>query len=209
MTIEVEVVDLGINNLASLTRGFESAGDVDLRVIADASESRGADLMVLPGVGGYGAAVEELRSRGLDRVVTDHAASGRPLFGVCLGMQLLAARRDESPEAPGRGLIKGAVRKLEAAGTARVPNMGWAGADATAKAAPFVTLTQPHDFYFVHSFAMVPDDPDDVLITSDFGGKPFVSGVIHDNVLGLQFHPEKSSHGGIRLLGEIVAWAHG
>jgi len=74
MPVEVEIVDLGINNLASLTRGFASAGDVELRVIADASETRGADLMVLPGVGGYGAAVDELRNRGLDTVVTEHAA---------------------------------------------------------------------------------------------------------------------------------------
>ncbi len=209
MPIEVEVVDLGINNLASLTRGFQTAGDVELRVIADASETRGADLMVLPGVGGYGAAVDELRTRGLDAVVTAHAAAGLPLFGVCLGMQLLADGSEETPGSPGLGLIKGTVRKLKASGTDRVPNMGWTGADATDKAAPFGALREPFDFYFVHSFAMVPDDPDDVLITSQFAGEPFVSGVIHDNVLGLQFHPEKSSRGGIRLLGEVVAWAHG
>jgi glutamine amidotransferase len=209
MPVEVEVVDLGINNLASLTRGFRSAADVDLRIIANGEESRGADLMVVPGVGAYGAAVDELRSRGLDEVVHAHAAAGLPLFGVCLGMQLLAERSEESPDAPGLGLIKGSVQKLEATDQARVPNMGWGGADATAKAGPFGALRQPLDFYFVHSYAMVPDDPDDVLITSEFGGKPFVSGVIHDNVLGLQFHPEKSSRGGIRLLGEIVEWARG
>jgi glutamine amidotransferase len=209
MAIEVEVVDLGINNLASLTRGFATAGDVELRVIANASETRGADLMVLPGVGGYGAAVTELRDRGLDEVVTAHAASGLPLFGVCLGMQLLAEKSEESPEAPGLGLVKGSVRKLQATSTDRVPNMGWTGAEATDRAAPFAALREPFDFYFVHSFAMVPDDPGEVLITSQFGGSPFVSGVIHDNVLGLQFHPEKSSRGGIRLLGEIVTWANG
>lgn len=209
MPLEVEIVDLGINNLASLTRGFAAASDVNVRVIAHASESRGAHLMVLPGVGGYGAAVEELRNRGLDTVVTEHAAAGFPLFGVCLGMQLLADASEETPGAPGLGLIKGTVRKLIASGTDRVPNMGWTGADATDKAAPFAALRQSLDFYFVHSFAMVPDDPDDVLITSQFAGSSFVSGVIHENVLGLQFHPEKSSRGGIRLLGEVVAWAHG
>lgn len=209
MAIEIEVVDLGINNLASLTRGFQSAADVDLRVIAQASDSRGADLMVLPGVGGYGAAVNELDARGLGEVVLSHAAEGLPLFGVCLGMQLLADRSEESPDAAGLGLIKGSVRKLEASGSARVPNMGWGGADATDKARPFAALRQPFDFYFVHSFAMVPDDPDDVLITTEFAGHPFVSGVVHDNVLGLQFHPEKSSRGGIQLLGEIVEWARG
>ena len=209
MTIEVEVVDLGINNLASLTRGFEAAGDVQLRVIADSSESRGTDLMVLPGVGAYGAAMEELHRRGLDRVVVEHAASGLPLFGVCLGMQLLAESSEESPGVPGLGLVRGAVRKLEASGGARVPNMGWGGAEATDRASEFPTLRQPLDFYFVHSYAMVPDDRDDVLIRSEFGGRHFVSGVIHENVLGLQFHPEKSSRGGIRLLADVVAWAHG
>lgn len=209
MPLEIEVVDLGINNLASLTRGLENAGDVDLRVIADASETRGADLMVLPGVGGYGAAVDELRNRGLDTVVTEHAAAGLPLFGVCLGMQLLAEASEETPGAPGLGLIEGTVRKLTPSSTDRVPNMGWSGVDATEKAEPFSALRQPFDFYFVHSFAMVPHDPDDVLITSQFAGSPFVSGVIHENVLGLQFHPEKSSRGGIRLLSEVVVWAHG
>jgi imidazole glycerol-phosphate synthase subunit HisH len=209
VTIEVEVVDLGINNLASLTRGFTSAGDVDLRVIADASETRGADLMVLPGVGAYGAAIAELRQRGLDTVVTEHAAAGLPLFGVCLGMQLLVEGSEESPGVPGLGLIKGSAHKLEATGDARVPNMGWGGADATDKAGPFAALTQPYDFYFVHSFAVVPDDPDDILIRSEFGGRSFVSGLFRDNVLGLQFHPEKSSSGGARLLSEIVSWAHG
>ncbi len=209
MKIEVEVVDLSINNLASLCRGFREAADIELRTIASADESRGAQLMVVPGVGAYGAAIGELRSRGLDRVVGDHVEAGSPLLGVCLGMQLLSGSSEESPGVPGLGFIPGAVRRLVPTGNARVPNVGWGGLEARERAEAFPTLTGTLDFYFVHSYAFVPDDDADVLVTSSFGGGQFVAGVWRDNVLGLQFHPEKSSRGGIRVLADVVAWAHG
>lgn len=169
----------------------------------------GADLMVLPGVGAYGAAIGELRSRGLDQVVADHVGAGKPLFGVCLGMQLLSERSEESPGVSGLGFIPGEVRRLIPTGGARVPNVGWSGLEARSRAEAFPTLTGTRDFYFVHSYAFVPDDDEDVLATSLFGEGRFVAGVWRDNVLGLQFHPEKSSRGGIRVLSEVVAWAHG
>lgn len=209
MAIEVEVLDLGINNLASLCRGLVVAGALGLRTVAAESESRGADLLVLPGVGAYGAAIDELKSRGLDGVVQNHVASGGFLFGVCLGMQLLGSASEESPEVVGLGLIPGQVRKLVPSPTTRVPNMGWNGVRATDKAEEFPTLHQQLDFYFVHSYAMEPDSEHDVLITSEFGGSSFVSGVLRDKILGLQFHPEKSSRAGNRLLADVVAWAHG
>jgi glutamine amidotransferase len=207
--MEVEVLDLGINNLASLRRGLLEAGAPQLRVIADASESRGADLMVLPGVGAFGAAVTELEARGLDRLVSDHVAAGGYLFGVCLGMQLLGTSSEETPLARGLGLVPGQVRKLIAGPDARVPNMGWSGLQAAESSDDFPTLRKHLDFYFVHSYAMVPDDDADVLTTTMFGEVPFVSGVLREKVLGLQFHPEKSSRAGNRLLADVVAWSHG
>lgn len=209
MTIDVEVVDLGINNLASLCRGLREASKTEPQIIANAEDSRGADLLVLPGVGAYGAAVRELASRQLDRVVLDHVASGRPLLGVCLGMQLLGNTSEESPGVSGLALIPGSVRRLLAAGDARVPHMGWSGLYPGARAAEFPTLTHALDFYFVHSYAMVPDDDEDVLVTSAFGEGDFVAGVLRGNVLGVQFHPEKSSRGGAQFLQDVVAWARG
>lgn len=205
----IEVIDLGVNNLASLVRGFRNVADIELRTVASAAESRGADLMVLPGVGAFGAAVEELRTRGLDDLVREHVASGGPLFGVCLGMQLLVDASEESPGRTGLGFISGEVRKLEASEQARVPNMGWTGASPSAAAQDFPSLAHGADYYFVHSYAVQPADERHVLAWSEFDGQPFVSGLIRDNVLGVQFHPEKSSLGGQRFLAEVVEWALG
>jgi len=209
MGAAIEVIDLGVNNLASLVRGFRNVSDVEIRTVAAGTESRGADLMVLPGVGAFGAAVDELQSRGLDDLVREHVASGGPLFGVCLGMQLLADASQESPGRAGLGFIPGQSIKLEASERARVPNMGWTGASPGAGAGAFSSLARGTDYYFVHSYAVHPEDDRDILAWSDFDGRPFVSGLLRDNVLGVQFHPEKSSFGGQRLLAEVVEWALG
>ena len=209
MSLEVEVLDLGINNLASLRRGLSDAGARELRVIASSNESKGADLMVLPGVGAFGAGIDELEKRGLGETLKRHAAGGGYVFGVCLGMQLLTTRSEESPEAPGLDLIHGDVRRLTANSDARVPNMGWGDSLTTTPSDDFPVLSRPLDYYFVHSFAVVPDDEGDILATSSFGEQKFVSAVFRDNVLGVQFHPEKSSRPGAELLSEVLAWANG
>jgi len=209
MAIEVEVLDLGINNLASLCRGLTEAGALELRTVSSGAESRGSDLLVLPGVGAYGAAMQELESRGLDEVVRRQVDSGGCLFGVCLGMQLLGSGSEESPGVSGLGFIPGQVRKLVSTAEARVPNMGWTGLARAKATEGFATLDSPLDFYFVHSFSLVPDDESSILATSEFGGRDFVSGVLSENVLGFQFHPEKSSRPGKLLLADVLAWANG
>jgi glutamine amidotransferase len=210
MPLEIEVLDLGINNLASLRRGLEDAGAHTHRVIASSNESRGADLMVLPGVGAFGAAIAELESRGLDEAVKRHVASGGYLFGVCLGMQLLTTGSEESPDAPGLDLIPGRAVRLTPNTDARVPNMGWT--EAVAADDPdeeFTVFERALDFYFVHSYAVVPDDEADALAHSQFGDQRFVSAIRHDKILGVQFHPEKSSRPGHQLLSEVLEWANG
>lgn len=209
MAIDVEVLDLGINNLASLCRGLVEAGGNNLRTVASDRDSQGADLLVLPGVGAYGAAVKELAARGLGDLVKKHVDSGGYLFGVCLGMQLLGHDSEESPGVFGLGLIPGHVTRLIPSLGARVPNMGWSGLSPMREIEAFPTLSKPLDFYFVHSFALVPDDDNDVLTKSTFGEQDFVSGVLRENVLGLQFHPEKSSRAGFQLLTDVLAWANG
>jgi len=130
-------------------------------------------------------------------------------MGVCLGMQLLGDSSEESPGVRGLGLVPATVAKLVATGDVRVPNMGWNSLEPAEPARAFPTLLRPFDFYFVHSYAMVPDDEGDVLVRCRFGDTAFVAGVLRGNVLGLQFHPEKSSRGGLQLLADAVAWAHG
>jgi glutamine amidotransferase len=209
MQLGVDVLDLGINNLASLCRALREVGGVDVRTVASAGEATDTDLLILPGVGAYGAAMRELDVRGLVDVVRDHVGAGKPLLGVCLGMQLLGDTSEESPGVSGLGLIPATVTKLTATGDVRVPNMGWSSLEPAEPAQKFPTLLRAFDFYFVHSYAMVPSEEDDVLVRCAFGQTAFVAGVLRDNVLGLQFHPEKSSRGGLQLLTDVVAWAHG
>jgi glutamine amidotransferase len=209
MPLTVEVLDLGINNLASLRRGLSDAGARELRIIATAEESRGADLLVLPGVGSFGSAVDELTSRGLDDTIRHHVARGGYLFGVCLGMQLLASTSEESPGIRGLGLIPGAVRRLDPGPRDRVPNIGWSESVAAQCDGPLPVLHRDVDYYFVHSYAVVPESNSDILATSSFGGTTFVSAIRRDSVLGVQFHPEKSSRPGAQLLTEVLEWANG
>jgi len=209
MAIRVEILDLGINNLASLRRGLADAGASNLGIIASSEESRGADLLVLPGVGAFGAATAELESRGLGELAQAHVARGGYLFGVCLGMQLLSSSSEESPGATGLSLISGSVQKLESSGGARVPNMGWSPLHARQDNPRFPSLEQDLDFYFVHSYALIPEAEGDIFSTSPFGDHEFVSSVLRDNVLGTQFHPEKSSKPGKQLLSNVLEWARG
>jgi len=209
MAINIEILDLGINNLASLRRGLAEAGAANLRIVPSASETRSPDLMVLPGVGNYGAAVRELEQRGLLSTIAEHVSRGGFLFGVCLGMQLLLEGSEESPGALGLGLIAGRVEKLTGGPNTRVPNMGWNGLNPRDPELKFPTLSKNLDFYFVHSYAACPDDESEVLATSPFGDKSFVASVLHERVLGTQFHPEKSSRAGKQLLSDVLSWAHG
>lgn len=209
MTTSIEVLDLGINNLTSLVHGLRNSADVDVRAIAHADDHRSADLLVLPGVGAFGAAVRALDDRGLRDVALAHVAEGGALFGVCLGMQLLTESSEESPGYPGLGLVPGETLQLPTSTGARVPNMGWACARPTEAAMAFPSFHRGVDYYFVHSYAVHPADPADVLSWSDFGDRSFASGIIRAKVLGVQFHPEKSSFGGQRLLTEVVEWALG
>ena len=209
MSLTVEVLDLGINNLASLRRGLSNAGARNLQVIATAEESKGATLLVLPGVGAFGAAVDVLTSRGLDDTIRHHVARGGYLVGVCLGMQLLASSSEESPGVRGLGLVPGEVRRLEPGAQDRVPNMGWSESTATRPDDAFPVLHRDVDYYFVHSYAVAPECDDDILATSTFGQTSFVSAVQRDNVLGVQFHPEKSSRPGAQFLVEVLEWANG
>jgi glutamine amidotransferase len=165
--------------------------------------------MVLPGVGAFGAAMAEMHQRGLDETVHNHVGSGGYLFGVCLGMQLLTSDSEESAGVDGLSLIPGHVRRLTPSAGARVPNMGWAPSGAVRDDERFAVLNRPVDFYFVHSFAVVPDEDADVLARSEFGDAPFVSAIARDNVIGVQFHPEKSSRPGSELLTQVLDWADG
>jgi len=203
-TAEVVVVDYGLGNLRSVTRGLERAG-AEVTLSADPGEFSTADGIVLPGVGAF--------SEGMDNAgpfreaLEDQAEAGTPLFGICLGMQMLLTTSEEADhagqgDAEGLDLIPGENVRFSRDQT--VPHMGWNELDAT-RDHPLVDGVDGEYAYFVHSYYAVPDDEDAVVATTDYG-TDFASIVANEagNVFGTQFHPEKSGETGLRILRNYV-----
>ena len=202
----IAVVDYGMGNRRSVQKALDRVG-ARAQVTRDEGELRAADALVLPGVGAFPAGVANLRRDGLDTILHERAAAGTPLLGICLGMQLLFDRSSElGHRTAGLGLLGGEVRDLHA-GRLRVPHIGWN--DVHLQRASPLTAQLPASeapFYHVHSFIAVPDDDQDVVGTSEYGER-FATIVARGCVYGTQFHPEKSSRDGLRLLAAFVRLA--
>jgi len=192
----ITIIDLGISNIKSIYRGFSVQG-FDVRVVTGPDEVKGAESLVLPGVGAFPRAMELLERRGLIEPVLDHADKKRPLLGVCLGMQLLFTDSDEHGLTGGLGIIPGHVVRFPQG--RQVPHMGWNGVMQSGETRLFAGIPDGADFYFVHSYIARPEYEKDVVSETDHDGK-FVSAVARGNVFGVQFHPEKSQRLGLQLL---------
>lgn len=190
------IVDYGAGNLRSVQKAFEHVG-VPAEVGCDPRAIGQAPGLVLPGVGAFGAAMGQLIARGLIEPLLLRIESGVPFLGVCLGLQLLFEASEEDPGIAGLGVVRGDVRALPP--TVKVPHIGWNQAEACTCSDLFAGIPEDSAFYFVHSYAVVPRSPGDVLAMTDYDGVTFVSAVEVDNVAGVQFHPEKSSTLGLRL----------
>ncbi|MBX3458744.1 MAG: imidazole glycerol phosphate synthase subunit HisH [Planctomycetes bacterium] len=197
----VTIVDSGICNLGSIGRALERAGGA-VTVAARVSDVALAERLVLPGVGSFPAGMNSLHERGLVEAIRDFAASGKPLLGICLGMQLLFESGSEFGETPGLGLIPGRVREINAPGLA-VPHMGWNRLEPARQDPLLAGLPGEAFFYFVHSYVCEPADPADVLAVSEYGER-FCAAVQRGNVRGLQAHPEKSQHCGATVLANFL-----
>jgi len=201
----VGVVDYGSGNLLSVRRALERCGaEVDL--LTEPEQVRAADRVVLPGVGAYPAAMRRLTAAGLDTALVAHSRSGRPLLGVCLGMQILAEFSEEFGTTSGLGLIRGRVERMPATDPhgrpSRIPFVGWAESRGTGSSGAFVP---PDDYYyFVHSYRFVPDDPGEVLANYWFDGHEVVAAVGQGATVGVQFHPERSGSAGLEFLDAFV-----
>ena len=198
---DVVLLDYEMSNLRSAGKALERLG-ARVRVATRPAEASGADALVLPGVGRFGAAMERLDAHDFTPMLRDAAAAQTPILGICLGLQLLFARSEESPGVAGLGLLRGDVRRLQT--DRKVPHIGWSEV-RWADGAVFApddpgAAHAASTYYFVHSYACVPDDPADVLGTADHGVE-FVAAAGRDGVAGVQFHPEKSSTAGLALLG--------
>jgi glutamine amidotransferase len=202
MGTTLALLDYGMGNLRSVEKALERVG-VDVVRTADADRARGADGIVLPGVGAFPKAMERVRELGFDRLVADAAGEGTPVLGICLGMQLLFERSSELGGAEGLGLIAGDVAPLEAEGL-KVPHIGWEPVRWQHESALTDEVESDTPFYFVHSYAPRPADSGDVLGLATYG-EPFACAVERPPLYGFQFHPEKSSGAGLRLLANFAA----
>jgi glutamine amidotransferase len=190
------IVDYGSGNLRSVQKAFEHVG-VSAVVGSDPGAIKAAVALVLPGVGAFGAAMEQLESKDLVEPLVERMKAGVPFLGLCLGLQVLFEASEEDPGVPGLGLIRGDVRALPA--TVKVPHIGWNQAELCTCSDLFDGIPDGSAFYFVHGYAAVPRSPGDVLCVTDYDGVRFVSGIETDNLTAVQFHPEKSSTLGLRF----------
>lgn len=201
------LIDYGAGNLHSVESALLAAGAPRVTVTADPDVVRAADRIVLPGVGSYRACAQGLKSipHLVDSMAERVHVGGAPFLGICVGMQLLATRGLEHGATAGLDWIPGEVHAIERTDPAiKVPHMGWNDVAPTPHA-PAGYLIEPGEAYFLHSFHFVPDDGDDVAAMTDHGGG-LVAAVARDNVVGVQFHPEKSQKYGLGLLSRFLEW---
>jgi glutamine amidotransferase len=208
----IAVIDYGASNLRSVMHALDHL-KVDAHVATGPDGLHGADGIILPGVGAFGAGMDQIRALGFEAPVKQAAADGVPLLGICLGMQFLFEVSEEMGTHTGLGLLPGRVVRFpdEAllAQGCKIPHMGWNQLHPT-RDTPLLDGVQAGDYtYFVHSFYCAPDDDADVLARTDYG-LDFTSIVGRENVFGVQFHPEKSQAVGLRILQNFVTMAsHG
>jgi glutamine amidotransferase len=223
--VEIAVVDYGMGNRRSVEKAFEHIG-ASVVVTNDPERLRAVAGLVVPGVGAFPRGMANLRELGLDELLRERLARGTPVLGICLGMQLAFERSTEQGGAAGLGLIPGEVRELPRAGppsgaypkghtqrahgkqtgghgALKLPHIGWNEVSFTARSPLTDGLPERCAFYHVHSFAPVPSAREDILGTAVYGA-PFASAVGHESFYGVQFHPEKSSAAGLRLLANFA-----
>jgi glutamine amidotransferase len=197
----IAIADYGMGNLRSVEKALERIGK-EAEITRDHARIRAAEAIVLPGVGAFPKAMEEIRRLELDRVLRERAEAGVPILGICLGMQLLFEGSEELGGAEGLGLLRGRVERLDSRGL-KLPQIGWNAVSWRDGHALHAGLPDPCAFYHVHTFAPRPADPEVVAGTATYGSE-FVSAVASGNIAGVQFHPEKSGPAGLRLLANFA-----
>lgn len=205
------VIDYDIGNVFSVCHAIRHAGGVPV-LTGDRRKIAKAERLVLPGVGAFGKAVQALQRRDLGEPIRTFCATGRPFLGLCVGMQMLLERSTEFGDHAGLGFVDGIVDKIptttEAGVSLKVPHIGWtelltpAGANDDRWAGGLLADLKPGQsaFYFVHSFSAFPANRSDILAEVDYGGQRIVAAIEHDNLVGVQFHPERSGVAGQKVL---------
>ena len=200
--VDIAVLDYGMGNRRSVEKALEHVG-ARVLVTSDPALLRASAGLVVPGVGAFPRAMDNLRELGLDELLRERVAAATPVLGICLGMELAFDYSSELGGSPGLGIVPGEVQML-APGPLKLPHIGWNEVTFVNRRSPLIAELPPRcAFYHVHSFAPVPSHEQDVLGRADYGS-PFVSAVEHGSFYGVQFHPEKSSAAGLRLLASFA-----
>jgi len=204
MSDYVAVIDYGLCNLDSVRRALEECG-ATAKITDDPADIEAADRCVLPGVGAFAKAMDNLNQRGLSDAIRTHVQiKQRPMLGVCLGMHLLGSYGEESGGADGLGLVPARIVKLHPAeARERVPHVGWNAVNVRKDSVLFQEVSAGTDYYFVHSYHMQCETAEDILATTPYCGG-FVSAIESGCVMGVQFHPEKSQSAGFRLISNFL-----
>lgn len=203
----VSIIDTGISNIASVERAF-SRIFASHRIIKSADDVQSADILILPGVGSFGAGMESLHRQNLVPALQAYAKSNRPLMGFCLGMQLLFETSEEFGLHEGLGIFSGHVKALPDSPSEQVPNIGWCDVSVSPNSWALTDVPNGASFYFVHSYHAVCDQSSDVVAKLEYGVHDVTVAVERGNILGLQCHPEKSQDVGLRVLARFVEHAH-
>ena len=214
MKASVSIIDYGSGNLFSVQRALEYCG-ATVRVAHTADDILAADRLILPGVGAFSDGMQGLRERGLVEALRQYAASGRPLLGICLGMQMLASVSDEFGEHTGLDLIPGRVVPIPDKSIdgprIKIPHIGWSALTPTPMAdwakTPLEDTTPGTAVYLVHSYHVVPYDLTHLLAGCEYGGHRITAAIRSGNIFGFQFHPEKSGPEGLRMLAAFLRTA--
>jgi glutamine amidotransferase len=201
--LQVAVIDYDAGNTLSVTRALEKVGaGVDLT--SDPDRVKDADAVVLPGVGAFGDCMRKLAERGMDAACREAFRAGKPFLGVCVALQVIFDDSEESPGAEGLGLLPGSVRRLKR-GNLKVPHMGW-NELRLVRDHPVLDGLDGEDFYFVHSYYPEPAEPADLIGETEYGVR-FCAAAGRENLVAVQFHPEKSSRAGLGLYENFLAWS--
>lgn len=197
MSPHIAIVDYKMGNLRSVQKGFEHAGVEDVVVTDDPALIEAADGIVLPGVGAFRDAAANLRESGVQDVLRHKVGAGTPFLGICLGLQLLADMGYEDGEYAGLGLMPGTCEKLPAG--VKIPHIGWNTVEYPRESPLFEGIPESTAFYFVHSYRLIPRDSNAIIGSTEYGVR-FAAAVQSGNLFAVQFHPEKSSGEGLKLL---------
>jgi len=206
----IAIIDYDAGNLTSVARAVSHIG-MSCVITKDADVIRGADRIIFPGVGAAGAAMESLKRSGLDTLIKEELARGKPILGICLGTQIILTHSDEN-DTPCLGLLEGAVRafapdsQTKDGQKLKIPHMGWNGIRIEKRHALLADVGADDEFYFVHSYYPEPKNFDSVITVTDYG-IPFASILGFENLFATQFHLEKSGPPGLRILENFCKWA--